>query len=185
MWWHVSETTWMGLSTDAMVNGHHGTTVFEGQWHYNEVIMGVIASQITSLTIVYSTVYSDADQRKHQSSASLAFVWLIPRTNGQWRGKRFNLMTSSFAFRTSEKPVIEPSNVPRTIMNECLPNMLTYLYQLELWSNTKEVSLRPNAMVHSYQQKIAFPIWEHLFALSGRLSRQSNQYRLVSQPGSK
>ena len=36
--------------------------------------MGAIASQITSLTIVYSTVYSDADQIKHQSSASLAFV---------------------------------------------------------------------------------------------------------------
>ena len=36
--------------------------------------MGAIASQITSLMIVYSTVYSDADQRKHQSSASLAFV---------------------------------------------------------------------------------------------------------------
>ena len=36
--------------------------------------MGAIASQITSLTIVYSTVYPDADQRKHQSSASLAFV---------------------------------------------------------------------------------------------------------------
>ena len=36
--------------------------------------MGVIASQITSLTIVYSTVYSDADQRKQQSSTSLAFV---------------------------------------------------------------------------------------------------------------
>ena len=36
--------------------------------------MGAIASLITSLTIVYSTVYSDADHRKHQSSASLAFV---------------------------------------------------------------------------------------------------------------
>ena len=36
--------------------------------------MGAIASQITSLTIVYSTVYSDAEQRKHQSSALLAFV---------------------------------------------------------------------------------------------------------------
>ena len=47
--------------------------------HYNDVIMGVIASQITSLTTVYSTVYSDADQRKHQSSASLAFVWGIHR----------------------------------------------------------------------------------------------------------
>ena len=35
--------------------------------------MSALASQITSLTIVYSTVYSDADQRKYQSSASLAF----------------------------------------------------------------------------------------------------------------
>ena len=41
--------------------------------------MDAIASQITSLTIVYLTVYSDADQRKHQSSASLAFVWAIHR----------------------------------------------------------------------------------------------------------
>ena len=37
------------------------------------------ASQITSLTIVYSTVYSGADQRKHQSSTSLAFVRGIHR----------------------------------------------------------------------------------------------------------
>ena len=41
--------------------------------------MGTIASLITSLTIVYATVYTDADQRKHQSSASLAFVWGIHR----------------------------------------------------------------------------------------------------------
>ena len=47
--------------------------------HYNDVIMGAIASQITSLTVVYSTVYSDADERKHQSSASLAFVCGIHR----------------------------------------------------------------------------------------------------------
>ena len=47
--------------------------------HYDDVRMGAIASQITSLTIVYSIVYSDADQRKHQSSASLAFVWVIHR----------------------------------------------------------------------------------------------------------
>ena len=41
--------------------------------------MGAIASQITSLAIVYSTIYSDADQIKHQSSASLAFVRGIHR----------------------------------------------------------------------------------------------------------
>ena len=48
-------------------------------FHYGDVIMGAIVSQIISLTIVYSTVSSDADQRKHQSSASLAFVWGIHR----------------------------------------------------------------------------------------------------------
>ena len=36
-------------------------------------------SKNNSLTIVYPTVYSGADQRKHQSSASLAFVWGIHR----------------------------------------------------------------------------------------------------------
>ena len=41
--------------------------------------MSGMASQITSLTIVYSTIYSGADQRKHQSSASLAFVGGIHR----------------------------------------------------------------------------------------------------------
>ena len=47
--------------------------------HYDDVIMSAMASQITSHTIVYSTVYSDADPREHQSSASLAFVWGIHR----------------------------------------------------------------------------------------------------------
>ena len=52
---------------------------FSGNFfHYNDVIMSPIASQITSFTIVYSTVYSGADQRKHQSSASLAFVRGFP-----------------------------------------------------------------------------------------------------------
>ena len=48
--------------------------------HYCDVIMGAMASEIASLTIVHSTVHSGADQRKHQSSAaSLAFVWGIHR----------------------------------------------------------------------------------------------------------
>ena len=47
---------------------------------YSDVIMSTMASQITSLTIVYSTGYSGADQRKHQSSASLAFVRGIHRS---------------------------------------------------------------------------------------------------------
>ena len=42
--------------------------------HYNNVTMSAMASQITSLTIVYSTVYSGAFQWKHKSSVLLAFV---------------------------------------------------------------------------------------------------------------
>ena len=79
----------------------------EHRFHYDDVIMTTIASQITSLTVVCSIVYSGVDQRKHQSSASLAFVrgihrdrW-IPRKKGQLRGKCFHLMTSSCSNATS------------------------------------------------------------------------------------
>ena len=77
---------------------NHAASINE--YYYDDVIMTTLASQITSLTVVYSTVHSDADQRKHQSSASLAFVWgihrdrWIPRTKGQFRGNCFHLMTS-------------------------------------------------------------------------------------------
>ena len=67
------------------------------QWRHN----GAMASLITGLTIVPSTFYSAADQRKHQSSVSLAFV----RGSHRWRvnsphkwpvtRKCFHLMTSS------------------------------------------------------------------------------------------
>ena len=53
--------------------------VISQKCHYCDAIMGTVASQITSLTIVYTAVYSDADKSKHQSSASLAFVWGIHR----------------------------------------------------------------------------------------------------------
>ena len=70
--------------------------------HYGDDIMSARVSQITSPTTVCATVYSGADQRKHQSSASLAFVrgihrWPVnsPHT-GQWRGKCFHSMMSSW-----------------------------------------------------------------------------------------
>ena len=51
-------------------------------FHYSDFIMSAMASQITGLSIVKSPVCSGADQRKHKSSASLAFVrgihrWLV------------------------------------------------------------------------------------------------------------
>ena len=66
--------------------------------HYNDVIMSPMASEITSLTIVYSTVYSGTDQRKHQSSASLAFAWGIHRwpVNSPHKGPVTRKMFSFF-----------------------------------------------------------------------------------------
>ena len=56
--------------------------------HYNDVIMSAMASQITGVPIVCSTVCSVADQRKHHSSASLAFVRGILRwpVNSPYKG---------------------------------------------------------------------------------------------------
>ena len=41
---------------------------------YDDVMMNVVSFQVTSLAIVYSSVYSNAEEREHESSASLAFV---------------------------------------------------------------------------------------------------------------
>ena len=60
-----------------------GLLIVVGCWgvggYHSDVIMGAIASQITSLAVVYWTVYPGADQRKHQNSTSLAFVRGIHR----------------------------------------------------------------------------------------------------------
>ena len=72
------------------------------RYHYYDVIMSTMAYQITRLASVYLTIYSGADQRKHQSSAALAFVRGIHRwpVNSPHKGpvtrKMFHLMTSSW-----------------------------------------------------------------------------------------
>ena len=55
------------------------TELIVGNPHYNDVIMSAMASQITSVSNVCSIVGPVADQRKHQSFASLAFVLGIHR----------------------------------------------------------------------------------------------------------
>ena len=72
----ISQTSTGTMASTSNYMKHGGHTC---QVHHNAVIMGAMASQITSLTIIYSTVYSGADQRKHQSSVSLAFAMGIHR----------------------------------------------------------------------------------------------------------
>ena len=61
---------WCGIRKAALAIPFHTASL----QHYSDVIMSAMASQITGVSIVYSTVCSGADQGKYQSSASLAFV---------------------------------------------------------------------------------------------------------------
>ena len=74
----------------------------QASMHYGDVIISTMASQITSLTIAYSIVYPGAD--KKNKALRHWPLWgeftgdrWIPRTKGQWRGKSFHLMTSSWS----------------------------------------------------------------------------------------
>ena len=86
LWGESTEKWWIGfameqltfpLLTNSRVAGkliRHYAHVASLHCHYSDVTMSAMASQITGIMIVYSTVCSGVDQRKHQSSASLAFV---------------------------------------------------------------------------------------------------------------
>ena len=77
------------ITSSNTINTKYGFYLFDIKRYYSDGIVGGMASQITSLTIVYSTVYSGADQRNDQISASwplwgefTADRW-IPLTKGQ------------------------------------------------------------------------------------------------------
>ena len=118
------------------------------QWHYNDVIMGSRASQITSLTIVYSAVYSGADQRKHQSSASLAFVRGIHRVpvNSPHKGlvtrKMFPFDDIIIKFQSKYKT----SHLRKCIWKCCLWNDSHFVWNC-FW--TRQANLYPH-MMHWY-----------------------------------
>ena len=79
-WYHINETSNSQKTSIPRFTGEQWVTIvrirekIDHDIHYNDVIMSAMASQIISLTIIYSTVYSGADKRKHQNSASLSFV---------------------------------------------------------------------------------------------------------------
>ena len=69
------------------ITASHLYFIAVGFLHYSDVMMSAMVSQITSLTIVYSTVYTSADLRKHESSASQAgdpHKWPITRKMSIW-----------------------------------------------------------------------------------------------------
>ena len=115
-------------------------------YHYSDVILSARAYHITSLTIVYSTVYSGADQRKHQSSASLVFLRRIHR----W-------------------PVNSPQKGPVTqkmfpfddvIMATCI---IGFRYLFHKWFSNMQCGLNPIFGNHMANKSLfyAIPIFEN------------------------
>ena len=100
--------------------------------HYNDVMMSAMASQITSLTIVYPSFCSRIDQRKHQSSALIAFVRGIHRWpvnsphKGQVTRKCFHLMTSSWLV-----PIFNRRGSDVLCYLGCCNSLLQYVLNLE------------------------------------------------------
>ena len=110
--------------------------------HYNDVTMGAIASQITSLTHpVYSIVYSDADQRKHQSSTSLAFVRGIQQVHctGEFPAQRasnaeiVSLWWRHHVFDTVNNSSTSITNQPKTkkvLLHDCEWSPITLIQRM-------------------------------------------------------
>ena len=102
---HWSNQHWDSIgSDDVLASNRRQAIIWDEAVNYSDVIMSGMTCQITGVSIVHSTVCTGADQRKHQSLASLAFFreftgdpW-IPHTKDQWRGICFHLMTSSWWF---------------------------------------------------------------------------------------
>ena len=94
--------------------------------HYDYVIMTMLASQITSLTVVYSIVYSGVNYSgvKHQSSASLAFVWEIHRG-----------------------PVNFPHKWPVTRKMFPFDDVIMHIYSRHTWCTPTQTTMRFNQSV--------------------------------------
>ena len=115
-------------------------TLFQN--HYHDVLMSAMASQITSLAIVYSTVYSAADQRKHQSSASLSFVRGIHRwpMNSLHKGpvtrKTFPfddvIMYSVLLICRGNFSSYKSRKTPQSFVSANLTNIYIYIYNRDI-----------------------------------------------------
>ena len=130
--------------------------------------MGTIASQITSLTVVYSTVYSDADQRKHQSSASLAFVWGIHRglvnSLHKWpvTRKMFpfdDVIMSSITLQTLQSLswIAVPKCWPRSMANKCELMFSSFVICISVTSIMKHTLSRTTISL----EQLLISIWLH------------------------
>ena len=142
-WWFetLSHSLWRHCNDLVFPQQESGRSVSTGDHcrdngyhiiHHSDVIMGAIASHITGLTIVYSTIYPSADQRKHQSSASLTFVRGIHRWPAQMSNNAENVTIWSRHHALS--------GVSRyNLLSDRLPTSKIYLYSI-----CKQISMTRN-----------------------------------------
>ena len=125
----------IGISTQGFSHAGLLQSLVCGIYNYNDVIMSAIASKITSVSIVYSTICSGADRRKHQSSASLAFVRGIHRSpvNSPHKGPVTRKM---FPF---DDVIMSLCQIICDIDKyPCLPQQLQSLLKFALWSSVSD-----------------------------------------------
>ena len=134
--------------------------------------MSAMASQINSLMIVYSAVYSGTDQRKHQSSASLAFVRGIHRwpVNSPHKGpvtrKIFYLMTSPWFARQQHCAGLHPLYVNVTVIGQlfilspCLRSFVTNVDNVSMSWNHHGVFIWPPIFNYTHgHSEYVVPLW--------------------------
>ena len=116
--------------------------------HYSDVIISAMASEITSITIVYSILYSGADQRKHRSAASLASVKGIHRSpvNSWINGIESPPPLSSFEWNRDWITKIFQNSLTWDDLKFCLYNETKQNWEIRIWSSLK------NLMNYNYMQ---------------------------------
>ena len=127
-------------------------------FHYNDVIMSAMASQITSVMIAYSTVCSGADQRKHQSPASLAFVRGIHR----W-------------------PVNSPHKGPVTRKMFPFDDVIMFLSKINPWQNITHTFLLSSSTVFMFSIQTASTGPSNKIHLRSSLGLEANSRKVLAR----
>ena len=125
--------------------------------HYSDMIMSAMASHITNVTIVYSTVCSGADQRRYQSSASLAFVKGNAPVTGEVPAQRASISESVFIWWRHHESLYWHWDD-----RLCKPNVMNKS-RFHIWLNNRHNKIKHNKTTCAFYFK-------HLTVMNGIIS---------------
>ena len=145
---------------------HHSViSFFMGKWyHYDGIIMGTMEYEITSLKSVYSNVYSGADQSKHQSSATLAFVWWIQRGPGnslrKWPVTQKMFPFDDVTMITIVFPYLTLKYYKLDLLQSCVLQYVTYKLTTTKLKCSSEFESTKKRPIPSQIAKLMGPTWD-------------------------